>query len=251
MKFAVTFPSFRRALGEIALIFLGITLALMFENWNSDRERKQQELNLLAEIYRDLSETRLDLERDINTGQAVLVSARQLLAAFDDSEITAEQFARNFYRSNNASKFFPKTSSYQSLKTIGMDLIENDELRKIIADAHELSLTRAETAQLNFDAETPLYWEFMRANFNLPGNLEITTQVNLQGTTLEPEFVGFNGLLPNDFEALRRNQSFKILVANRFNLLSDLVIRYLALDEVLKQTQEAIRIELQAYGRQP
>jgi len=35
--------SWRGALGEIALIFLGITLALFFENWNEERKERAQE----------------------------------------------------------------------------------------------------------------------------------------------------------------------------------------------------------------
>ena len=78
MKPVTFFPSLRRAVGEIGLIFLGITLALMFENWSSDRERIEKELGLLTEIYRDLGVTRSDPQRDILSNQRKLDTMKQM-----------------------------------------------------------------------------------------------------------------------------------------------------------------------------
>lgn len=47
------------AVGEILLVVIGIFLALQLNNWNSDRKRVQQELDLMAEMRENLA---MDLE---------------------------------------------------------------------------------------------------------------------------------------------------------------------------------------------
>jgi len=82
----------------------------MFANWNSDREHKQQELNLFAEIHRDMGETRLDLERDITLSKFGFDQTRLLLDAIDDQGITAEQFATAFVRSDRFGQLYYRPS---------------------------------------------------------------------------------------------------------------------------------------------
>ena len=57
--------SWRGALQEVVLIFVGITLALLFENWNQERQERSQEGELIAQILEDLRETRVDLATDL------------------------------------------------------------------------------------------------------------------------------------------------------------------------------------------
>ncbi|MBK7871587.1 MAG: hypothetical protein IPJ74_13405 [Saprospiraceae bacterium] len=49
--------NWRYAIGEVALIFIGITLALAFGNWNQNRQERQTETKLLREMHANLDET--------------------------------------------------------------------------------------------------------------------------------------------------------------------------------------------------
>jgi hypothetical protein len=56
--------NWRRGIAEVALIFVGITLALLFDNWNEARKARILEEQLFAALRADLLETRADLVTD-------------------------------------------------------------------------------------------------------------------------------------------------------------------------------------------
>ena len=49
------------ALLEVALIFIGITVAIGFENWNTERNERADELALLTELKANLEENFVQL----------------------------------------------------------------------------------------------------------------------------------------------------------------------------------------------
>lgn len=66
--------NWRYAIGEIALIFIGITLALSFSNWNQNRQERQTQIKLLRELHANLDETARQFESNIKTDRAALIS---------------------------------------------------------------------------------------------------------------------------------------------------------------------------------
>jgi len=147
--------SWREAFTEIALIFLGITLALFFENWNEDRQARAQEHELLFQILNDLRETRQDLTvSDVNRIGLPGGDLPNLEAAQDahfrimeglncTDSVAPEAWAQDFaILMRGESRLYPQTAGYQSLKTIGVDLITDDSLRVAITHFFELTLSR-------------------------------------------------------------------------------------------------------------
>lgn len=53
------------AIGEIALIFVGVTAAFLFDAWRENQSEIAAELVILSEIDMDLEATKVDLESDI------------------------------------------------------------------------------------------------------------------------------------------------------------------------------------------
>ena len=51
------------AIGEIALVMIGILLALQINNWNEERKEKREEINTLSGILSDLEENDKSLQR--------------------------------------------------------------------------------------------------------------------------------------------------------------------------------------------
>jgi len=128
-------------------------------------------LNRLTELYRDLGEARFDLERDIAVDLKGIDIAKFMIGAFDDLTITADEFARAFTDGVFSGELFLKKSSNDSAKTIGMDLIKSDELKKVIADVHELSLARVLQTRESAEDYQQLYQEYARTLFALPGDV--------------------------------------------------------------------------------
>jgi hypothetical protein len=249
MKTGSLIPLARRGLGELVLIFLGITLALMFENWNNDRERKTQELGLLSELYLDLEETRVDLERDIVSTERGLENARLMIEAFNGAGVDADAFGAAYASGISRGKLFPKTSAYESIKTIGLDLIENNDLRKLVADVHELFLGRVLSDQEEAGPDLQLYRDYGRALFFFPQKVGFVSESASQAVEFAFEVAPMGSLRPADYAAVLSDQGFRILLVRMFNQAAEIHARYLALQEVIVRAQTQIRAELALYGR--
>jgi hypothetical protein len=141
------------AIGEIALVVIGILAALQINNWNEDRKMRQKEQKILLEIKDNLVQTigifqwqkEVKIPREIrmidsifhcmdtNTESDSLVFWMKFLSLPDNIEVTS--------------------SGFESLKSIGYDLIQSDTLRKEI-----IKLFDVHFPQTTGDVE--LYTEF-------------------------------------------------------------------------------------------
>lgn len=134
--------NWRRALAEVALIFVGITLALLFDNWNEDRKEGELELQLLSEVRDDLVETRADLETDIRNSERRVATWRDLVATLLEDAPLDEDWAARVQSTLFASVLVAKTSGYRSLTSQGLGIISEPEVRKAITDFYELRVAR-------------------------------------------------------------------------------------------------------------
>ena len=120
----------RYAIGEIVLVVVGILIALAINNWNEERKEKLHEIDILKQM-------KADLEEDIQIGWKYPIYIREM--SIKSSDIIANSLENNipYHDSLDVSFawipattiFMPRTSVYDNLKTIGFDIIENNNLR--------------------------------------------------------------------------------------------------------------------------
>jgi hypothetical protein len=120
------------AVGEIILVMVGILLALQVNNWNENRKERIEESKLLTEIYEQLKDDTIRINRNI-----------KLFSYFEFSKFIANTDAyfelSKYYRTNIYPKFFKFYSygyrcipvDYEKLKTenqfkIALDYSLND-----------------------------------------------------------------------------------------------------------------------------
>ena len=72
------------ALLEVTLIFIGITLAIGFENWNAERNERLEELALLTELKANLEENLVQLAENVDFNNQTIVSFEAMLAHIAD-----------------------------------------------------------------------------------------------------------------------------------------------------------------------
>jgi hypothetical protein len=165
----------RRALGEVALIFFGITLALLFDNWNEDRRERILERQILAEIREDLVETRKDLESDIANSRRRLGLWRDLSAAIASDASLDDAWVAKLRDTTGASSLVPKTSGYRALTSQGLGILSDGPTRKAITDFYELRLARValfEERTLPFYRD--VYLPFVRSVTRIPDEVLAT-----------------------------------------------------------------------------
>lgn len=134
------------AIGEIILVVIGILIALQINNWNEERKLNNTELKLLEELHKDLEETKIDLLSDLKECQNKLVTTEQIYQNLTN-EKTIEQINISVKYVIQIPHLYPKLTAYETLKTEGITLISNDQLRKNISDFYQLHLPRIDAIE--------------------------------------------------------------------------------------------------------
>ena len=127
------------AIGEIALVMIGILLALQVNNWNETRKIKAFEKEILTLIDQNLERdyALLSLER-FKTEEAITYTEKLL-----------EQVAlKNYHDSLNIwmgkiicfERFKSQSSAFEVLKSKGLDIVSNNELQLALISYYDQSL---------------------------------------------------------------------------------------------------------------
>ncbi|NVK85005.1 MAG: hypothetical protein HWE21_11835 [Cytophagia bacterium] len=136
------------AIGEIVLVVIGILIALSINNWNEQRKAKDFQDKMLKEIYRAL-------ENDINTFESyeqLIKTHNESISYLIDAQNTENKESLNM----DSLKFHLdeiwgfgvsigyNNGPYESLKSSGLDKIENDSLRSEIAKLYSYHMPNTE-----------------------------------------------------------------------------------------------------------
>lgn len=137
-------------MGEIALVVIGILLALQLNSWAEERsDRKSEQLYLtqmLGEINGDIEL----LEAKLKKLKAQLPPLIQLLDLLYQKEVMMEEFNEHFLNHINASwyakEFSANPATYEEMKSSGrLGLVKNKNLRNSIVQLYG-NLLKTETA---------------------------------------------------------------------------------------------------------
>ena len=208
---------FKYAIGEIILVVIGILIALQINNWNEDRSNSQREkviLNSLkSELTTNLHELNTDFERTLTYHQATV----NVYDFIQNKPLEMESMYKDFFNCVQFTYFFPKTSTYETLKSGNLELIRSDSLKEVITDAYETGFkrivdkvdTRRNAARLLF----PYYQKHFTTKFLQDGNY-----MNFRESKSK---IG----VPNNYTLLVNDPEFETLVveaiSGRANFLRD------------------------------
>ncbi len=182
------------ALGEILLVVLGILIALQIDTWNENRKVQERQAEMLTDLRSDLVETRdgLTFGKEFNT--LTLAHYRTLMKAIENGEPYSPKV-------DSASTYLPffhvprfTRTTYESIKSQGLDLITNDALKRQIAGLYE------NTFLYLLEDQTRVEWS-MYDNVTQPTiNRYLRYRDNDDLTNLQVH--------PIDFEAMKADSGF-------------------------------------------
>ena len=125
------------ALGEIALVVVGILIALQINNWNEKRKTSEHELRLLQGLHNAMED---DIQgwnfimmrnRECNTSYNIIIGHLNGKLPYSDS------LGRHF----NQAEFWwyhpLNKSAFETAKIYGLNFIENDDLVYQISDLYQ------------------------------------------------------------------------------------------------------------------
>ncbi len=188
------------AIGEIALVMIGILLALQVNNWNEARKSRALELNILKDLHRTLN-TNFDLvNRGISGNESAIRSCELILGHLNENRPYNDSLNYHFENSHIWWKTTLTNSAYQRAKEHGMNFIKDDGLRNNLNSLYNLLLGFGE--KLNEREE--LYY-YHTASPILTQIFE-STEIPLDNTHIKGNFA------PLDYEKLKSNEAYKTLL---------------------------------------
>ena len=150
------------AIGEIALVVIGILIALQINNWNERRKDGIKERNLLNNLVENLEFNTSNLEKIIKNFTADDGSSNLIISAIEDKLSYHDSMDYHFARALNAEPLYPLSYvAYETMKNSGFDVVRNDQLKKEVVNLFELTYNTMQLRQNNL----PVLWEFIRKRF--------------------------------------------------------------------------------------
>ena len=142
METGKTGKYFKYAIGEILLVMIGILLALQVNNWNEDSKRNVQEIKIYHEILSDLELTKEEVNKDMQNHITFLHSNKALLNHLIEKKPYSDSLTNHMFNVTGDLQVYPKTSGFDALNSIGLDLLSNDSIRIEITNLYQLYLKR-------------------------------------------------------------------------------------------------------------
>jgi len=203
-------------IGQVLLIFIGVTIATWFDNWNQERRENKFERTLLKEMIINLESDTIWIASEIRVINRGMVSAKKIIEILSDKdgEIDSLQFYMIDVLWYNTS--IHNVSSYETIKSRGLDLIRNDILRQKITKYYEVELidTKEQTERITYNLAWDYYGSILISKFKDFSLRHGTAPVNIDLLKRDNEFrqflnltIEFKGLGKRRFLRLKKSTS--------------------------------------------
>jgi hypothetical protein len=142
---------FRKYAFEFVTVFAGVTMAFLLSNWNENRNNRHAEEKILTEISKGLAQDTADFHLNINGHQKGLEACSYFRNLANGVEVSDSLFARNFIFLLRDFISVQNKSGYESLKSKGLELIEDDDLRNDIISIYDFQYQMLEKLEEEYE----------------------------------------------------------------------------------------------------
>ena len=214
------------AIGEIVLVVIGILIALQINNWNESRKEHQLETKILKEILLNLETDLKNLDISITSINNEWMRNNTKVLEHLNNDMPITDSLRYYYsRLYGHVDFQPNTIGYDNLKSVGIDIIQNEQLRKEIAELYSIKyFLFVEVRRTNVRKFQDFQIEELYANIRTIKPLEIGEPINLK--------------------ELRQNIRFKNTLLGNIFILEWVNSQYIQGKEDIELVAQSIRNEL-------
>lgn len=131
--------NWKYALGEIFLLFVGINLAIGFNNWNENRAKVKIEWETLKELKEGIQKDRKDIETNIVGHKGRQQLYRYLTDHVDHQRPVSDTLLAVLPYLMGTTTFVTNTAPYEMLKSRGLEIISNDSIRLKLLTYYDIS----------------------------------------------------------------------------------------------------------------
>lgn len=209
--------SWKYALGEILLIFIGITMAIWFNNWNESKKAKKIEIKSLQEIEGAIGQDLKDIKENIY-GFEKRVELYVILKDHIEKELPLSDTLRaNLPYLQGITTFLSNIGPYETLKSRGLETIRNDSIRLKISLYYDFEYEKIQT---NEKQHSEHYVNYLKP--------QMMENFDLLGSKLEP--INYDDLI-KDFEFKQiiywayRTDSYMLELYQQIEKRAELLVR--------------------------
>ncbi|UOB19107.1 DUF6090 family protein [Abyssalbus ytuae] len=122
---------------EFLSIFIAVISAFALNNWNDNRKDNNAEQKILIEIKNGLEKDLEDLKININGHKRGIRACQFWRDIVQNNEVTVDSLQLRFIELTRDFTSLQNNSGYETLKSKGLELIENDSLRSQLIALYE------------------------------------------------------------------------------------------------------------------
>ncbi|WP_445956783.1 DUF6090 family protein [Yeosuana sp.] len=163
------------AIGEIVLVVIGILIALQINNWNEQRKQHSRETKIMSEIKSNLEANIFNLKLDIKKQVRGAWCIDYITDLMDNKREYNDSLPRYLNEGETSPDVVLTSAAFETLKSSGLELIENDSLRMKLTNLYEviyptlMQETKRIEDQLWPAVVTPLMQKYFRFDFEMNG----------------------------------------------------------------------------------
>ena len=233
---------------------IGILLALKVNNWNNDRQRLKLETKLLLQVDEELQGMLNDMEDDLILLEKGIDCHFNIERYIEYDLPYADTMCFDFHWIYKDEYVYPINTGYEVIKAQGLDIIRNDSIRDYLQACFDFMFPRISRQEAFYPDIEEFLSDYYQENFSpnkdtsLHYSLPLTDGLILKypfrrsfGASEKVIAIGF---VPNDFEALKKDSQFKMLLKQSLRYRLYKVDRYRSSKEMVILLQQLIEEEL-------
>lgn len=126
---------------EFLTIFIGVFAAFALTDWSENRKDSHAEAKILTEIRNGLRQDTVDLHLNMTGHQQGIVAANYFTRLVSGEALPTDSLNQHYFNLLRTFFSLQNVSGYESLKSKGLETIQNDSLRKKIISLYENNYT--------------------------------------------------------------------------------------------------------------
>ena len=178
------------AIGEILLVVLGILIAFQINSWNDARKSKNLEKQYLINIKNEINASLIKLDESINFNTVTLKHIENILSHIEGGLSYSTSLDTSFYTYQYFIVPELNFTTYETIKSVGLNSINPDTLRLDISKLYEEDFGFLTNAVKGNEQQ---YYQNVMTHFHI----DHFKETSYLGTTT-----------PNNYNALIQNQKY-------------------------------------------
>jgi len=127
---------------EFLSIFIAVISAFALNNWQENRRDHRSEIKILAEIKNGLVKDIEDMELNARGHEFGLETCDYFKNFVSGTTVILDSFPINYFMLTRDFNSIQNISGYESLKSKGLEIIQNDSLRQKIISFYEYEMAK-------------------------------------------------------------------------------------------------------------